>query len=170
MTLWYFAKSPFLSTLQKKKNHGFVIKGVDDIYYLRVNFITDCWILHAIGMRSLQCSFSERGSWLPLQVQMWCMYTGGPHGPLYYNCLWLTDCVIWMAHLQECVCFCERSYSQNLCFSSVIKYRRLKTIKCSLTLKTLCYSVCVTLGDTNTCTAANSSAWLRRGTESGQSR
>lgn len=27
-----------------------VIKGVDDIYYLRVNFITHCWILHAIGM------------------------------------------------------------------------------------------------------------------------
>jgi len=134
-------KEPVLIDPKNKTKIMVVIKGVDDIYYLRVNFITHCWILHAVGMWSLQCSFSERGPWLHLQVQMWCMYTS----PFIITAFdWPT--VIWMAHLQGCVCFCELSYSQNLCFSSVIKYRRLKTIKCSLTLKILCYTALVTRG------------------------
>ncbi len=93
---------PTQKKTRKKSTIMTVLKGVDDIYDLRVNFITQCWILHAICMWSLQCSFSERGSWLPPQVQMCWIYAGGPHGPLYY-CLWLTDCVIWMAHLRVCV-------------------------------------------------------------------
>lgn len=73
-------KYSFLPTLQKKKNQG-CNKRCWWHLLPQVNFITQCWILHAICMWSLQCSFSERGSWLPLQVQMWCIYAGGPMGP-----------------------------------------------------------------------------------------
>ncbi len=68
---------------QSKSTIMTVLKGVDDIYDLRVNFIMQCWILHAICIWSFQYSFSERGSWLPPQVQMWCIYAeGAPWAPL----------------------------------------------------------------------------------------
>ncbi len=140
---------------EKKSTIMTVLKGVDDIYDLRVNFIMQCWILHAICMWSLQCSFSERGSWLPPQVQMCCIYAGGPRGPLYY-CLWLTDCVIWMAHLCVCVYILWAFLFTEfvlLIFDYDTARVRLKMIKCSLTLKNpvlKCWSpkVGLTAGDT----------------------
>ncbi len=149
-----------------------VLKGVHDIYDLRVNFITQCWILHAICIWSFQCSFSERGSWLPPQVQMWCIYAeGAPWAPLL---LPLIDRLCDLNGLFACVhIYILRVFPFTECVLLIFDYDtarvRLKMIKCSLTLKNpqlKCWSpkVGLTAGDT----ASNPSEWLRRGR--GQSR